>query len=82
MNHKEPILKRGTKADVINETKRCIDVAAEVAFMAMDMEFDYSGGWFEETGGSHMPVAISFDVNEKDQSYTFKSKVFPRNLRN
>ena len=27
-------------------------------------------------------IEVQFDVNEKDQSYTFKSKVFPRNLIN
>jgi hypothetical protein len=35
--------------------------------MAMNMEFDYSGGWFDEVGGSHMPVAISFDVSEEGE---------------
>ncbi|MBK5251518.1 MAG: M56 family metallopeptidase [Peptostreptococcaceae bacterium] len=44
--------------------------------MAMNMEFDYSGGWFEETGGSHMPVAISFDVNEKEE-YLLKEYWMP-----
>lgn len=42
-------------------------VTVTVFAMAMNMEFDYSGGWFEETGGSHMPVAISFDINEKEE---------------
>ncbi len=42
-------------------------VTVTVFAMAMNMEFDYMDGWFLEKGGSHMPVAISFDVNEKEE---------------
>lgn len=31
--------------------------------MALYMEFGYAGSGFSETGGSHMPVAITFDKN-------------------
>ena len=31
--------------------------------MALFMEFEYSGGGLSETGGSHMPVAITFSKN-------------------
>lgn len=36
--------------------------------MALYMEFGYSGGGFSETGGNHMPVAITFQKNA-DREY-------------
>jgi len=42
-------------------------VSINVYAMAMTMEYDYSDGWFVNTAGSHMPVAITFDVNEEGE---------------
>jgi len=42
-------------------------VSITVYAMAMTMEYDYSDGWFVNTAGSHMPVAITFDVNEEGE---------------
>ena len=42
-------------------------VSITVYAMAMTMGYDYSGGWFVNTTGSHMPVAITFDVNEEGE---------------
>lgn len=37
--------------------------ATTVYAMALYMEFGYAGSGFSETGGSHMPVAITFEKN-------------------
>ncbi|CDX00757.1 Peptidase M56 BlaR1 [Desulfitobacterium hafniense] len=34
--------------------------------MALYMEFGYRGGGLSETGGSHMPVALTFEVEDKN----------------
>ncbi|PLX30468.1 MAG: hypothetical protein C0604_09525, partial [Clostridiales bacterium] len=42
-------------------------VSITVYAMAMTMGYDYLDGWFVNTTGSHMPVAITFDVNEEGE---------------
>ncbi|WP_035213457.1 M56 family metallopeptidase [Desulfitobacterium hafniense] len=34
--------------------------------MALYMEFGYRGGGLSETGGSHMPIALTFEVEDKN----------------
>ncbi|TEB14112.1 Methicillin resistance mecR1 protein [Pelotomaculum sp. FP] len=45
--------------------------------MALYMEFGYANGGFSETGGSHMPVAVTFEKNDAGK-YDLKEYWMPK----
>lgn len=51
--------------------------SATVYAMALYMEFRYAGGGFSDSGGSHMPVAITFEKNAAGE-YQLKEYWMPQ----
>jgi len=53
------------------------DNTATVYAMVLYQKYNYDNGWFSETGGGHMPVAITFEKNIKGE-YDLKEYWIPK----